>query len=119
MLHLLHINLVIGLMRADPFDPGDALLEIDRNHEPIVVAFDVEDDPLGGDNARSRITLLQRRHVRPAGFAHLIEPSIKGRLDRRLILVPGEAFDKLPQGAPGDDPHRLSCTMIPKWEQQS
>jgi len=35
MLHFIHINLVVVLVRADPFDPHDALLEIDGDDQPI------------------------------------------------------------------------------------
>jgi hypothetical protein len=53
MSHLRHVDLVISLVRTDPFDPDDGLLEIDRHHEAIVIALDVEDNPLAApDNVR-------------------------------------------------------------------
>jgi hypothetical protein len=38
-------------MRANPFDPDDGLLEIDRHNQPVCVALHVEDDALGSDDA--------------------------------------------------------------------
>jgi hypothetical protein len=42
MLHLFHIDLVVIPVRTDPFDPYDALLEVDRHGQPIIVSLDVE-----------------------------------------------------------------------------
>lgn len=51
MFYFRHIDPVIGLVRADPFDPDDAVFEIDRYDQAIGVTLDVEDDPLGADDA--------------------------------------------------------------------
>src|SRR6185437_7209285 len=48
MVHLPHVDPVVVLMRADPLDPDDALLEVNRRDQPVVVALDVEDHTLGG-----------------------------------------------------------------------
>ena len=50
MLHLFHIDLVVVLVRADPLDPHDALLEVDGHNQTIIVPLDVEDDPVGCDD---------------------------------------------------------------------
>ena len=39
MLYLFYIDLVVVLVRADPFDPHDALFEINRNDQTIVIAL--------------------------------------------------------------------------------
>jgi hypothetical protein len=65
MSNLCHIDLVIGFMGADPFDPDDALLEIDRHHEAIIVALNVEDDPLRVDDTRRRVTPLDISRALP------------------------------------------------------
>lgn len=38
-------------MGADPFDPDYGLFKVDRHHEAIIVALDVEDDTLSADDA--------------------------------------------------------------------
>jgi len=63
MFDLRHIDLVIGLVGTDPLDPDDSLLEIDGNHEAIVIALDVENDPLGTDDARCRFTATLLAHI--------------------------------------------------------
>ncbi|BCK77115.1 hypothetical protein EMQ_2721 [Acetobacter aceti NBRC 14818] len=47
MFHLRHVDPVIRPVRADPFDPDDAFLEIDRHDQAIGITLDIEDDPLG------------------------------------------------------------------------
>jgi hypothetical protein len=46
MSHLFHVNLVVVLVRTDPFDPYDTLLEVGGDNQPIFVSLDVEDDPI-------------------------------------------------------------------------
>jgi hypothetical protein len=47
MLNLPGIDTVIVPVRAEPLDPDDLFLEIDRDHEAIVVAPDIEHDTFG------------------------------------------------------------------------
>jgi hypothetical protein len=42
-------------MRADPFDPDDALFKIHRHDQPVCVALDIEDHALGGHDTGGRI----------------------------------------------------------------
>jgi hypothetical protein len=44
MLDLHHVDLIVGFMRAYLLDPDNSFFEIDRHHQPIVIALDVEDD---------------------------------------------------------------------------
>ena len=39
MFDLCHIDLDVSLVRADPLDPDDALLEVDRHDEAVIIAF--------------------------------------------------------------------------------
>src|ERR1700732_206700 len=88
MSHLRHVDLVISLLCADPFDPDDRLLEIDRHHEAIVIALDVEDNPLRADDARRRIAPLHIRGAPPCCLAYFVEPGVQGRLHRRWSFFP-------------------------------
>src|ERR1700687_1618497 len=105
MSHLRHVDLVISLVCADPFDPDDGLLEIDRHYEAIVIALDVEDNPLRADDAYCRIAPFHIRGAPRCRFADFVEPGIQCGLHRRLVLLAGEAFDEFTQGTTGDDPH--------------
>src|SRR3984893_1790714 len=105
MSHLRHIDLVIGFVGTDPFDPDDALLEIDRHHEAIIIALDVEDDPLRTDDTRRRMTPLDIRRTLPRSLARFVEPSIQCGFHCRLILSTRKALYELPQCAARDDPH--------------
>src|ERR1700730_7097861 len=105
MSHLRHVDLVISLVCADPFDPDDGLLEIDRHYEAIVIALDVEDNPLRADDACRRIAPFHIRGAPPCRFADFVEPGIQRGLHRSLVLLPGEAFAEFTQGTTGDDPH--------------
>jgi hypothetical protein len=55
MLHLRHIDFVVGFVCAYPFDPHDRLFKVDSHDESIVITLDVEDDPLAADDACSCI----------------------------------------------------------------
>jgi hypothetical protein len=39
MFDLRHIDLLVSLVRADPLGPDDALLEVDRDDEAVIIAF--------------------------------------------------------------------------------
>src|SRR3990172_8765459 len=113
ILPLRDVDAIVVAVRADPFDPDDALLEIDGYDQPISVALDVEHDPLCRDDTRGRITPLHLGRTTPARLAHFVEPGVESGLERRLIPVPGTRGDELPQRAPSNDPHapRLTCTQ--------
>jgi hypothetical protein len=80
MLHLLHIDLVVILVRADPFDPHDALLEINGNDQSIVIALDVEHNSVRRNDAGSCVTALHVGRAGPARSSDFVEPGIEGGL---------------------------------------
>jgi hypothetical protein len=59
-------------VRADPLDPHDALLEVDGHDQSVIVPLDVEDDPVGRDNASSRVAALYIRRARPPRLSDFI-----------------------------------------------
>ena len=81
MSHLGCVYPVICLVGANPLDPDDTLLEINRYHQTVVVALDVEDNPLGVDDAGRGVVSLHIGRLRPLRLADFIEPSIKRGLD--------------------------------------
>src|SRR5260370_1775674 len=114
MLHLLHIDLVVVLVCADPLDPHDTLLEIDGHDQPVIIALDVEDDPVGRDDAGSRVAALYICRARPPRLSDFVEPSVQGRLQRAMVLISPASFDEFSQSTPGNDPHaqKLPCAQI-------
>jgi hypothetical protein len=105
MVNLGHIDMVVIPVRTNPFDPNDALVEIDGHNQTICIALHVEDDAIGRHDARSRVGPFYIRGVPPSRLLDLIEPSIQRSLHRRLLLVSRQRLYELPQRAPCDDPH--------------
>src|SRR5450432_4164838 len=104
MAHLGHVDLIIGLVGTDPFDPDDRLLKVDRYHETIIVTFDVEDNPLRVDDARRRIPPLYVRRILPGCLARFVKPGVQRSFHSQSVLAGGKTLDELSQRAAGDDP---------------
>src|SRR6266571_7309906 len=113
MLHLRHIDPIVVALRADPFDPYDAFLEIHGHHEPIAVPLDIEHDAVAADDAGAGVKLPHVGRAEPARLADFLEPRVKSRFQRRLIFVPGAGRDELSERAPRDDPHWRK-SQVPK-----
>ena len=100
-------------MAANPFDPNNALLKVDCGHKPIVIAFDVEHNSIGGDDACSRIKALNLRRASPMRLLDLLEPRVERRTQRSTVASAPTLFDKFAKRAPGDDAHELlPCTQF-------
>src|SRR5215471_2581951 len=97
MLHLFHIDLVVILVRADPLDPHDVLFEVGSHNQSIVIPLDVEDDPVGRDDARGRIAALYVRRARPPCPSDFVEPSVQSCLQRPIVFVSSASLNKLSQ----------------------
>jgi hypothetical protein len=78
MLHLFHVDLIVVLVCADPFDPHDALFEIDGNDQSIIIPLDVEHDSVCRDDAGGRMAAPYIGCARPPRLFDFIEPSIQG-----------------------------------------
>jgi hypothetical protein len=70
MSYLFHIDLIVIPMRANSFNPCDALLEVDCHHEPIVVPLDVEHDSVRRNESPLEVVAVdpierQRNQRRP------------------------------------------------------
>jgi len=46
MFNLFDIDPVIILVSTNPLDPDNPLLKINRHHQPIIIALDIEDNPV-------------------------------------------------------------------------
>jgi len=53
MFHRFYINLVVMLVRSDPFDEYDLVTIVDGHHQSVIVSFNVEDQSVQKD----RLTL--------------------------------------------------------------
>src|SRR6476660_4466995 len=105
MLHLCHIDPIIVQVRAEPFDPYDALFEINRYDKPIAVALNIENHPLCRHDARRCIEPSDIGRAPPMCLPHLLEPRIASGFERCLILMPGSPSDEVSQRAPRNNSH--------------
>jgi hypothetical protein len=105
MINLSNIDPVIVVMRTEPFDPDNSLLEIDCNYQPIRITSYVEHDPITRDDARGSVKPFYIGSARPFRLPYFVKPSIERRFERWLIPVPGPGLDELPQRPPGDNSH--------------
>ena len=102
MLHLFHVDLVVVLVCADPFDPHDTLVEVRGYDQSIGVPFDIEYDPVRRDDAGRRVAALHIRCARPARLSNFVELGVQGGLQRRVVLPDPLARNEdnvAPQGA--------------------
>src|SRR4051812_28129083 len=105
MFHLCDVDLVVVAVRSQPLDPDDALVEIDSNHQPIAVAPDIEYDPFGRNDTRSRVESLDVSCISPTCPAHFGKPRVERRLQSGVILVPRTRRNKLAKSPPRNDTH--------------
>jgi hypothetical protein len=117
MLDLPDIDSVIIAMRADPFDPDDAFLEVHGDNKAVAVTLEIEDDPVSADDACGGIEAPDIGCTAPPRPANFVEPCIYCRLDSWLILVASARSDEFPQRPPRNDPHPGHITLYPKWAQ--
>ena len=117
-MHPFHVDFVVVLVRTNPFDPNDALLEVDGDDQPIVIPLDVEHDPISRHDAGCRIAPLHLGAARPAGLPNLIEPGIQCGFQSPLVLGTPATPDEFLQRAPGDNPHGQDHIMRPNWAQE-
>src|ERR1019366_495069 len=105
------IDSIMVRVGTDPFYEYDRLREIDSNHQPVTVAFDIEDDPVSRYYTGRRVAPLHLGRGAPLGLVNFAEPGIQCRLERGLIAMARTRLDELLQRAPSDDPHAetLSC----------
>jgi hypothetical protein len=89
MLYLFHVNLVVRLVRADPFDPDNAFFKVYRHDKAIGVALHVKDDAISAYDAGRRIRSFHFGTGVPASLLDLVKPSVQRRFYRGLILLSG------------------------------
>src|ERR1700746_4137612 len=103
MINLSDIDSGIVVMRTEPFDPDNSLLEINCNYQPIRITSNVEHDPITRDDARRSVKPFYIGSARPFRLPYFVKPSIERRFERSLIPVPGAGLDELSQRPPGDN----------------
>lgn len=79
------IDPVIIGMPANPFDPQDSLLEIDRDDESVGVAPDIEDDRLAAHDARRAVLSLDIGGAIPSRPLHFCKPGSQRCIQRCLV----------------------------------
>src|SRR5262249_36716674 len=81
------------------------LLEIDRHNQPVIVALDIEDDPVGSHDTGRCVQPLDIRCTGPSCLAHLIEPGVQGCLPRSLVFIARWGLDEFTQRPAGNEAH--------------
>jgi hypothetical protein len=97
--HLYHIDRIIVAMRSDPFDPDDALLEIDGHHQSTAATLDVEYNQVCRNDACRCIQPFHVGRTSPSYLTYLIEPCVERSFQGTLILVPGMRSPRSPVGS--------------------
>ena len=112
MIYLFDIDPVVVLMGTDPLDPNDALLEIYRHDQPVIIALDIEYDPVSCHDAGRRVEALHISRTGPICFAHLIEPGVESCLRCCLVLMARSGLNEFTKRPAGNDTHSgmLPCT---------
>ncbi len=67
-------------MRSHPFDKDNLPLVVDRRHQPIVVAFDIEHDPVAANDAGCTVVAFHISRTVPLGSLRLIETRVERSL---------------------------------------
>ena len=88
-------------MRADETDIDDAMLVTDGDDEPVLIAFDVEYDPIACNDAGVRINARDIVGRLPCDAADILVPGFESRLNV-IMLCPVAA-----QCASGNYSHGL------------
>src|SRR5262245_16636045 len=86
-------------MGTDKANIDDLIRIIDGNHEPIVIAPKVEDNPVIGDDTGCGIHLPNVVWRRPGGALRVVIPSLE------CLLSLGIAFPERTQGFAGNNAH--------------
>jgi hypothetical protein len=94
--HRPDIDLVIVSVRSHPFDKYDLMPIVDGDNEPVIVAFDIEDDSVLSDDACIRIVSQNVCRAFPASPEHFVKPRVESRLDGLLVFVAPETVNELP-----------------------
>lgn len=105
MFHLADVDAIVVLVRSQPLDPHDGLFKVNRNHQPVVVAFDVERDALGADDVGRSVRSLHTGGILPTCASYLVKPSVERGLHSPLVPVTVKGLHERSQGPTGDDAH--------------
>jgi len=92
-------------VRANPFDEYDLMQIVDGHNQPVVISFDVENNPLRSDNTGIGISFQNVSRTFPARSERFMKPRIERRFDRFLVLAAFEAIGEFLERLPRDDPH--------------
>src|ERR1017187_1559141 len=87
---------------------------VDRRNEPVVIPFDIEDDPLGRENADGMQLRLQLGGTLPFCGIHNLVPRIELRLSRRLLSASNPVLYEPDQGSACNHSHTgiVPCSRI-------
>ena len=78
---------------------------IDGHNEPEGVSLNVEDDPIGSDDAGVSVGTRDIGGVFPVGARDLVKPSVQRGLYGSMVLAASQRIHKNPQRLSGNDPH--------------
>lgn len=95
-------------MSADKLDIHNANPVGDGHDQAVIIAFDVEHDPVVLDEAGATVPRLDVLRASPARLAGLVGPSLQRLLGLRMLLP------EFAKGSCGDDFHGL--IIVPYWD---
>ena len=95
----------MGPHKADKYGLGGI---VDFNDQSILVASDIEGDPVVFKKARGSVSGLYIRWGSPVSMLCFIKPGLQGALG----ILAARAPVKLPKGFPGYNMHNLICSLL-------
>ena len=102
------IDLVVISMPPHPLYEDDLPTIVDRNHQPVIVALDIEYDSIRSHNTCIGVALQDIGTGFPVRFFGFMKPGVQGSLDRLLIFAPLQRHYKFVEGFARNYSHKLS-----------
>jgi hypothetical protein len=113
VIHGLHVDAVVLRVRPDELHPHDARLVLHLDHQPVLVAANVEHDAVVAADARGSVLVLDVLWGAPSRLDCLGVPAMQ----RSPGIGAARPFPEFLQAALGDDPHRRQYLPVrEKWQ---
>jgi hypothetical protein len=115
MSYLAYIDAIVLLMGSNESDVKNAISVIRSDNQAVLVAGDIEYDPIVADETRAAIGGFDFGRTFPVGAQRFTEPGTQ----RLFRICVGRPFPKLSQCAAGNDSHPSEYyALVPRREQE-
>ena len=105
-------------MCAEPYNQQDPIVVVDGYDQAIVIAFDVKDHSLPGNDAGRAELRLELSGILPRRLAGFGIPSIQMLLYASSEPAVHTVVYESVEGRSGNDAHSSDDIMLPIWEQE-